>query len=62
MSVIELEDDLKALWKYTFSLSSLYRRIIKGPRVHPMFYLGMNMQFFLMVRKWRVRFDPFKAE
>ena len=59
MSVLELEDGLKSLWKYTFSLSSIYRRIIKGPRVHPLFYLGMNMQFFQMVRKWRVRFDPF---
>ena len=59
MSVLELEDGLKSLWKYTFSLSSIYQRIIKGPRVHPMFYLGMNMQFFQMVRKWRVKFDPF---
>jgi radical SAM superfamily enzyme YgiQ (UPF0313 family) len=59
MTVLELEDGLRSLWKYTFSLSSIYRRIIKGPRVHPLFYLGMNMQFFQMVRKWRVKYDPF---
>ncbi|MBU0680350.1 MAG: B12-binding domain-containing radical SAM protein [Proteobacteria bacterium] len=59
MSVVELEDGLKCLWRYTFSLSSIYRRIIKGPRVHPLFYLGMNMQFFQMVRKWHTSYNPF---
>ena len=51
MSVLELEDGLKSLWKYTFSPSSIYHRIIKGPWVHPIFYLVINMQFFQMVRK-----------
>lgn len=58
MTVAELEEGLKSLWRHTFSLSSIYRRIIKGPRVHPLFYLGMNMQFFQMVRRWQTSFDP----
>lgn len=58
MSVDELEQGLRALWKYTFSLSSIFRRILRGRRVHPMFYLGMNMQFFMMTRKWQPTIDP----
>ncbi len=52
MTVEEMEKGLRATWKKIFSLGSIYRRILKGRRVHPMFYLGMNMQFFQMVRKW----------
>ncbi len=49
----EMENELRATWKKIFSMKSIYHRILKRPRVHPMFYLGMNMQFFQMVRKWK---------
>ena len=52
MSVEELEQGIRTLWKKIFSLKSIYGRILRGPRVHPMFYLGMNMQFYNMVRRW----------
>jgi radical SAM superfamily enzyme YgiQ (UPF0313 family) len=49
-----LERGLRRVWKNIFSLPSLYHRILKPPRVHPLFYLGMNLQFYHMVRRWRV--------
>ena len=52
MTVDELEKGLRALWKNIFSLKSIYHRILRSPRVHPMFYLGMNMQFYRLVRRW----------
>jgi len=55
MTVQEMENGLRATWKKIFSLKSIYHRILKSPRTHPMFYFGMNMQFFRMVRKWKVR-------
>jgi hypothetical protein len=58
MSVRELEGGLRALWKAIFSLRSLRHRILHGPRIHPMFYLGMNMQFFKMVRRWEPGLNP----
>lgn len=61
MSTFELEEGLRALWKYIFSWPSIYHRIIKRPRVHSLFYLGMNMQFFQMVRKWPLPFNPFAS-
>lgn len=60
MTVSELEKGVRALWKRIFSLGSIYRRILRAPRTHPLFYLGMNMQFFQMVRRWKPSFDPFK--
>ena len=62
MSNFELEEGLRALWKYIFSWPSIYHRILKRPRVHPLFYLGMNMQFFQMVRKWPLPFNPFVGD
>ena len=52
MTVEELERGLRDVWKKIFSLKSMYHRILRGPRVHPMFYLSMNMQFYRMVRHW----------
>jgi len=48
-----LEKGLRYAWKKIFSLPSIYHRILKGPRVHPMFYTAMNLQFYKMVRNWR---------
>jgi len=52
MSVEELEKGMRRIWKEVFSLSSIYRRILKRPWVHPLFYLGMNWQFHKLTRKW----------
>jgi radical SAM superfamily enzyme YgiQ (UPF0313 family) len=54
MTPQELEKGLRSVWKSIFSLPSIYHRILKGPRVHPLFYAAMNMQFYQMVRKWNV--------
>jgi radical SAM superfamily enzyme YgiQ (UPF0313 family) len=52
MTCDELESGLRRSWKQIFCLSSMYQRILKAPRVHPRFYLMMNLQFYAMVRKW----------
>jgi radical SAM superfamily enzyme YgiQ (UPF0313 family) len=52
MTRLELENGLRKVWKDIFSLKSMYHRILRSPRVHPMFYLSMNMQFHWMTRKW----------
>lgn len=52
MSVEELERGLRRIWKEIFSLSSIYKRIVRQPRVHPLFYLGMNWQFHKLTKKW----------
>jgi radical SAM superfamily enzyme YgiQ (UPF0313 family) len=54
MTPQEMESGLRRSWKRIFSLRSIFHRILRSPRVHPMFYLGMNMQFYQMVRRWRV--------
>lgn len=48
----ELERGFRKGWKTVFSLPSIYRRIIKGPRIHPLFYLIMNWQFYRLTRSW----------
>jgi radical SAM superfamily enzyme YgiQ (UPF0313 family) len=48
----ELERGQRRTWKAVFSLPSIYRRIIKGPQVHPLFYLIMNLQFYRLTRRW----------
>ncbi len=48
----ELERGFRKAWKTVFSLPSIYRRIIKGPRIHPLFYLIMNWQFYRLTRSW----------
>jgi radical SAM superfamily enzyme YgiQ (UPF0313 family) len=49
---MELERGLRKIWKDIFSLKSIYHRILRRPRVHPMFYFAMNMQFHRMTRNW----------
>jgi radical SAM superfamily enzyme YgiQ (UPF0313 family) len=52
MPMEALEKGMRRIWKEVFSLSSIYQRILKGPRVHPLFYLGMNWQFHQLTKKW----------
>jgi radical SAM superfamily enzyme YgiQ (UPF0313 family) len=52
MSVEELEQGMKRVWKEVFSLNSIYKRIFRRPWVHPLFYLGMNWQFHKLTKKW----------
>jgi radical SAM superfamily enzyme YgiQ (UPF0313 family) len=52
MSVEELEKGMRRIWKEVFSASSIYKRIIKRPWIHPLFYLAMNWQFHKLTRKW----------
>lgn len=52
MSVEELENGMRRIWKEVFSLSSIYKRILKGPWIHPFFYLILNWQFHRLTRKW----------
>ena len=47
-----LERGLRRTWKRIFSLASIYKRIIKRPRIHPLFYLIMNWQFYRLTRRW----------
>ena len=58
LTVSELEKGVRALWKHTFSLASIGRRLLRRPFIHPLFYLGMNMQFHAMTRRWKPGFDP----
>jgi radical SAM superfamily enzyme YgiQ (UPF0313 family) len=48
----ELERGMRRTWKRIFSLPAIYKRIIKGPRIHPLFYLAMNWQFHRLTQKW----------
>jgi radical SAM superfamily enzyme YgiQ (UPF0313 family) len=52
MSVEELENGMRRIWKDVFSISSIYKRILKRPWIHPLFYLGMNWQFHRLTKKW----------
>jgi len=52
MSVEELEKGMRRIWKEVFSLSSIYKRILKRPWIHPLFYLVMNFQFHHLTKKW----------
>lgn len=61
MTVAELEKGVRALWKHTFALPSQRRRLLRRPLVHPLFYLGMNMQFFQMTRRWKPTYDPLRC-
>jgi len=54
MTAQEMERGLRIAWKKIFSFKSIHHRILRSPRIHPMFYFGMNMQFFQMVRRWKV--------
>ncbi|UCC66839.1 MAG: B12-binding domain-containing radical SAM protein [Deltaproteobacteria bacterium] len=52
MSVEELEKGMRFVWKETFSLRSIFQRIVKAPRIHPLFYLPMNWSFHRLTRNW----------
>ena len=52
MSPEELEKGMRKIWKEVFSLNSIYKRILKRPWIHPLFYLGMNWQFHKLTKKW----------
>jgi radical SAM superfamily enzyme YgiQ (UPF0313 family) len=52
MSVEELEQGMRRVWREVFSLNSIYKRILRRPWVHPLFYLGMNWQFHKLTKKW----------
>ncbi len=52
MSVEELEKGMKRIWKEVFSTSSIYKRILKRPWIHPLFYFTMNWEFHKLTRKW----------
>jgi radical SAM superfamily enzyme YgiQ (UPF0313 family) len=52
MSAAELEKGMRRIWKEVFSLRSLFNRIIKSPRIHPLFYLPMNWGFHRLTRNW----------
>ncbi len=52
MSSEELQRGMRRVWKETFSLPSIYRRILKKPWIHPFFYLVMNLQFHQLTKKW----------
>ncbi|MGB9627260.1 MAG: B12-binding domain-containing radical SAM protein [Thermodesulfobacteriota bacterium] len=52
ISVDELEKGMRRIWKEVFSLGSIYRRILKRPWVHPLFYWAMNWQFHQLTKKW----------
>jgi radical SAM superfamily enzyme YgiQ (UPF0313 family) len=52
MSVEELENGMRRTWKDLFSISSIRKRILKRPWIHPLFYLGMNWGFHRLTRRW----------
>jgi radical SAM superfamily enzyme YgiQ (UPF0313 family) len=52
MSAEELERGMRGIWKEIFSLSSIFRRVIASPRIHPLFYLPMNLGFHRLTRNW----------
>jgi len=52
MSAEELERGARRIWKEIFSLRSIFHRIIKPPRIHPLFYLPMNWGFHRLTKNW----------
>jgi radical SAM superfamily enzyme YgiQ (UPF0313 family) len=48
----ELERGMRRIWKEVFSLRAIFHRIIKSPRIHPLFYLPMNWSFHRLTRNW----------
>jgi radical SAM superfamily enzyme YgiQ (UPF0313 family) len=52
MSVEDLERGMKRIWKEVFSTASIYKRILKKPWIHPLFYLAMNWQFHKLTKTW----------
>lgn len=52
MSVDELEGGMRRIWKEVFSISSIYKRILRRPWVHPLFYFLLNWQFHKLTKTW----------
>jgi radical SAM superfamily enzyme YgiQ (UPF0313 family) len=52
MSPEELHQGMRGVWKEVFSFPSIYRRIMKRPWIHPLFYLGLNWQFHRLTKTW----------
>ncbi len=52
MSVEDLEKGMRTIWREVFSVSSISRRVLKRPWVHPLFYLTMSWQFHRLTRNW----------
>ncbi len=52
LSAEELEKGMRRIWKEVFSVQSIFRRIIKPPRTHPLFYLPMNWGFHRLTKNW----------
>jgi radical SAM superfamily enzyme YgiQ (UPF0313 family) len=52
MSAEELEKGMHRIWKEIFSAKSIFQRIIKPPRIHPLFYLPMNWGFHRLTKNW----------
>ncbi len=52
MSVEDLEKGMKRVWKEVFSTASIYKRVLKRPWIHPLFYFAMNWGFHRLTRKW----------
>jgi radical SAM superfamily enzyme YgiQ (UPF0313 family) len=52
ISAEDLEKGMRRIWKEVFSLSSIYRRILRRPWIHPLFYLVMNLQFHQLTKRW----------
>lgn len=52
MSAEDLEKGMRRVWKEVFSLSSICRRVLRRPWIHPLFYLGMNLQFHQLTKRW----------
>jgi len=52
LSAEELEKGMRRIWKEVFSVQSIFRRIIKSPRIHPLFYLPMNWGFHRLTKNW----------
>ena len=52
MSVEELEKGMRNAWKDVFSTSSICKRVLKRPWIHPLFYLGMNWGFHRLTKTW----------
>jgi radical SAM superfamily enzyme YgiQ (UPF0313 family) len=52
MSAGELEQGMHRIWKEIFSVRSIFRRIMRAPRIHPLFYLPMNWGFHRLTKNW----------
>jgi radical SAM superfamily enzyme YgiQ (UPF0313 family) len=52
MSAEELEKGMRRAWKEVFSTSSIYKRVLRRPWIHPLFYLGMNWGFHRLTKTW----------